>query len=55
MPGNSSLHNAHLMTAHKGNICFVSRESRCLDSKYLDSKKTKQMFPEEAVIQCFVR
>ena len=38
----------HLMTAHEGNICFVARESQ------LDSRETKQMFPEGAVIKCFV-
>ena len=32
----------HLMAAHEGDICFVSRESQ------------KQMFPEGAVIKRFV-
>ena len=35
------------MTAHGGNICFVSRECQCLD---LDSWETKQIVPEGAAL-----
>ena len=42
-------HLIHLMTAHEGNISFVSRESRCFPGhnrgKHRDLRETKQMFP----------
>ena len=46
------------MTAHKGNICFVSQESQFIPrqsrGKHQDLRETRQMLPEGPVIKCFV-
>ena len=53
------LHNIiHLIAPHEGNICVVSRESLCFPKtklrKTFDSRETKQIYPEGAIIKCFV-
>ena len=51
-------YSIHLMTAHEGNICFVSQESIFAETKSRETSifrgKQNRCFLREAVIKCFV-